>query len=452
LSRNNLEVENSFSIKRIFGGASIYSIGEVLTKASGFFLLPIYTRILTPYEYGIVGYLQVFLQLATILLAFGFQGAQTRFFYENRTDKGALGEFMFTINITSMIIGVVIFLPVSILGKIQGWTIGAQGIPMHPYMTVTFATILISIVRNNISGYYRMRQEYIKASILQVLTFFLTAGMTIFLVMTFEDGAYGKILGNLVGYLGVVLIFIVFYARNFVFKFSKASLSYAIGFGGPIVIHLLLSTIHNSIDRIMLEGYLSLESLGIYTIALSVSSAMQMFVTSFNQAYQPTYYQIMSSSTANAHITVVKTFKIWLLLITTITIGGIFLGGPFLTVFAGEKFAESSKILPFLLVSVYVGSFYYFFSSAIFYFKKTKLLPIITGSSAIINISLNFLLIPKLGMVGAAVATIISHGWISIFSFYWGNKLFHIKWPFRFILVSLTLVFVSLAMRIVPIF
>jgi O-antigen/teichoic acid export membrane protein len=121
-------------------------------------------------------------------------------------------------------------------------------------------------------------------------------------------------------------------------------------------------------------------------------------------------------------------------------------------VFAGEKFAESSKILPFLLVSVYVGSFYYFFSSAIFYFKKTKLLPIITGSSAIINISLNFLLIPKLGMVGAAVATIISHGWISIFSFYWGNKLFHIKWPFRFILVSLTLVFVSLAMRIVPIF
>src|SRR5690554_1698855 len=89
----------TYSVKKVLKGASMYSLGDVLVKASGFFLIPLYTRVLTPADYGIVGYLQVFSGFLVVVLGFGFYGAQTRYYYEHRDDELAIGRFMFTINI-----------------------------------------------------------------------------------------------------------------------------------------------------------------------------------------------------------------------------------------------------------------------------------------------------------------------------------------------------------------
>jgi O-antigen/teichoic acid export membrane protein len=157
----------------------------------------------------------------------------------------------------------------------------------------------------------------------------------------------------------------------------------------------------------------------------------------------------MDSGNNDIENKLIDTFKIWLLLITTATCIGILTSGPFLTFFAGKQFVEVRKIFPYLLVAFYAGSFYFFFSTPIFYFKKTKYLPIITGTSALINISLNFILIPKYGIYGASIATIISHVWISALGYIIGNKLFRIQWPFKEILTSI--IFVSVTLYIISI-
>ena len=130
-------------------------------------------------------------------------------------------------------------------------------------------------------------------------------------------------------------------------------------------------------------------------------------------------------------------------MLTLATCIGIVIGGPFLTIFAGSQFRDVSSIFLYLLLSVYAGSFYYFFSSPIFFYKKTHLLPLITGSSAIINIVMNLLLIPKYGINGAAIATIISHIWISAISYVVGNRLFKIKWPLKSIFIAVMCVLVT---------
>jgi O-antigen/teichoic acid export membrane protein len=193
----------------------------------------------------------------------------------------------------------------------------------------------------------------------------------------------------------------------------------------------------------MLEHYLPISELGIYTLGISVATVLQMFVTAFNQAYQPSYYELMESGGESREAHIVKTFKFWLIMLTLATCIGIVIGGPFLTIFAGSKFWQVSSIFPYLLLSVYAGSFYYFFSSPIFFYKKTHLLPLITGSSAGINIVVNLLLIPKYGINGAAIATIISHIWISVISYVMGNRLFKIKWPLRFILCLVACVLIT---------
>lgn len=433
-----------YSLRKVLKGASMYSLGDVLVKASGFFLIPIYTRILTPTDYGIVGYLQVFSQILIIVLGFGFHGAQTRYYYEHRVENEMVGKFMFTINSTTIVAFLVLVFPILLLGSLRGWTIGSENIPFYPYLTVALIAVILSVLNTNVTSSLRMKQNFLGATLVHVFTFLLTTSATIFLIVYLKQGAFGRIAGNALG-LAIIFLpcYIFLYARHFKFQFSKEALKYAVGFGFPIVIHLLMGTIHNSIDRLMLEHYLPISELGIYTLGISVATVLQMFVTAFNQAYQPSYYELMESGGESREDHIVKTFKFWLVMLTLATCIGIVIGGPFLTIFAGSQFREVSSIFPYLLLSVYAGSFYFFFSSPIFFYKKTHLLPLITGSSAIINIVLNLLLIPKYGINGAAIATIISHIWISAISYVMGNRLFKIKWPLKSIFIAVMCVLVT---------
>ncbi|KAF1082730.1 MAG: hypothetical protein GQF41_0497 [Candidatus Rifleibacterium amylolyticum] len=433
-----------FSLRRIFKGASIYAFGEVLVGASGFFLIPLYTRVLTPEDYGIMGYLQVFLQIATVIVAFGFHGAQTRYYYENVTDENAVGRFLFTINLVPLAAGFLLILPLSVAGYYGTWTFGSSNIPFSPFMILTLWTVILQVIANNATNYYKAKQNFFVAAILQVTRFLSITGFSLLFVLGYDMGALGRVSGLFVG----MALFLVFsfsvYARNFVWKPSLGALKYAAAFGAPIVIHLLSSTIHTAIDRVMLERYVSLADLGIYTLSMTVGHALGMFVSSFNQAFQPGYFQLMSSNRKDKELQIIRTFKLFLIIMTAISSIGIILGGPFLKVFAGPRFEATIWVFPWVILSVFMGSFYFFFVSPVFFFKKTKFLPLITGLSAVVNVFLNLLLIPEWGITGAAVATVISHVVQSLSSLWVGNSIYSMQWPYGLMAIAISIVCLSL--------
>jgi O-antigen/teichoic acid export membrane protein len=429
-----------FSLRKVFKGASIYGLGEILVKASGFFLIPIYTRVLTPADYGIVGYLQVFLQIATVIVAFGAHGAQTRYYYENSADAQMMGRFAFTINLVPVAVALCIGLPFALFGSIFNWTIGSANIPFYPYMVLTLWTVVLQVLANNAVSWYRARQQFTAAMVLQVARFLSITGFTLLLILGFELGALGRIGGMAAGMTVFVLLSFTGYTRHFVWRPSREALRYALAFGAPIVVHLLAANIHNAIDRIILERFVALDQLGIYTLSFTIGHTLNMFLTAFNQAYQPSYFQLMSSDRGDKEEQVIKTFKVWLVMITVVSSVGILLGGPFLRVFAGPRFVASIDVFPWMILAVFVGGFSLFFSSPIFYFKKTKVLPLKTGASAAVNIGLNLWLIPVWGIMGAAVATVISHVVSSVLSLIIGNRLYPMRWPYGWIVSSIAIV------------
>jgi len=426
----------NISLKKIFRGASIYSLGEVLVKASGFFLIPLYTRILSPTEYGIVGYLQVFMQVLVVIFGFGFNGSQTRFYFENINNIFKIGRFSFTINLFLLFIAIIIGIPISILGSYYDWKIGNSNISFNPYFLLIIWAVFSQIFSNNAVAFYRAKQNFIIASLLQLSRFIFINTFTVIFIIKYNMGALGQIAGILLGTLIFMIISFIGYSKIFIFKPSINYIKYSFSYGLPIVIHLLAGTIHNVIDRIILEKFVDLETVGIYTLGFTIGSALNIFIISFNQAYQPSYFKLMGSETVNKENSIIKIFKIWLRLITIISALGIIFGAPFLKIFAGKEFIETINIFPWIILAIYLGSFYYFFSSPIFYFKKTLFLPIITITSALINIVLNIILIPKLGMFGAAYSTIISHIVQSLLAYIIGNRLYKIIWPLKQILIS----------------
>lgn len=439
-SNNTNSIKKTLSLKSVFKGATIYSFGGVFVKCSGFFLLPIYTRVLSPHDYGIIGYLTVLISIATTILGFGFYGAQTRFYYENISGKNHFGKFAFTINIVPLIFSFLFILPLVIVGITNNWKFSDNKIPFYPYVLLAFGTVLMQVLSHNAVSFYRTKQKYIVTTMLQILQFLSITLFSILFIVKFQWGAIGRIAGTTVG-LFVILPFIFKnYISTFVWRLSFDGLKYAFSFGLPIVIHLLSNSMHNALDRIILERYISLSDLGIYTLAITIGNTFSIFISSFNQAYQPSYFDLMSSNVNDKDNKIIKIFSAWLFIITLAAVFLLLLGKPFIIIFAGKNFHNTITIFPWIVFGIYSGSFYFFFSSPIFYFKKTSFLPLITGTSAILNLFLNLIFIPFYGVLGAAATTIISHIIQSLLAFIIGNKFYKIKWPIFYILISFIIV------------
>jgi O-antigen/teichoic acid export membrane protein len=192
-------------------------------------------------------------------------------------------------------------------------------------------------------------------------------------------------------------------------SFGGKYLAFSLSFGVPIVIHLLSGVMHSSIDRAILADMVSVAELGLYTLGYQVGMVMAIVTTSVNKAWQPSYYEVMESNDPKKDHHIRRTYNLWLIVMSLICTLGILWGGDILKLITPQNFHGASVVIPYVLLGYFFHGLYYFAVSPIFFHKRTILLPIFTGAAAaLVNIGLNFLLIPYLGITGAALATTIS--------------------------------------------
>lgn len=403
-----VELFLTYSLRSVAKGSFLYASGQVLTKASAFLLIPLYTRFLTPDDYGVVGYMQFLLQILSTILMFGFYGAQTRFFYQHKNEPTTIGEYLFSINVWLAVVLVPGVVMVLFWGEsLYGW-IGPKDIPYHPFVPLIAWTILFQIVNQLVISFGVARKEYFRTTLLQLLLFALTTGFALFLVVVQELGAEGKIRAMLYGQAAFFLMAYPTYAKNFIYRIKWRYISFSLSFGVPIVIHLLSGVMHSSIDRAILAEMVPVSELGLYTLGYQVGLVMSIMTTSVNRAWQPSYYELMESDNIKKDHHIRRTFNLWMILMALMCTLGILWGGDVLQWITPSRFHGATRVIPFVLLGYFFHGLYFFAVSPIFFFKKTVLLPWFTGAAAGVNIGLNFILIPYWGITGAALATTIS--------------------------------------------
>jgi len=107
----------AYSFRSIVKGTTIYTAGQLLIKASGFILIPIYTRFLTTDDYGVIGIVSVVVAIMTAALSLGTRQAQTRFYYDHHDDKLRVGRLLFSINVLLMAVALSACVLLSAFGK-----------------------------------------------------------------------------------------------------------------------------------------------------------------------------------------------------------------------------------------------------------------------------------------------------------------------------------------------
>ena len=414
----------AYSLRSVFKGASIYTIGQVGTKAFGFFLIPVYTRFLTPADYGIVGYLQVMLQLMATVLMFGFYGAQTRYYYEFRDQAQKIGEFLFSINTYLLLILLILCSTLTVFGEHLYALLKVKDIPFYPYLPIVIWTAFFQIMSQMVISYYLATKQYKECALLQFLQFAFMVGMILFFVVYLKQGALGKVKGHLFGSALFFALFYIPYVKKFVFRFDIMYVKYALAFGVPIVFHLLAGVMHNSIDRVILEKYVSMDQLGIYSLGYQIGMVMNIIVASVNKAWQPNYFDLMSSDTHDKAYENRRMFALWMIGIGSICLIGMLWTTEFLILLTPKNFHAAAGVVPIIIMGYFFHGMYFFAVSPIFQFKKTKMLPFLTGAAALLNITLNLFLIPAFGIYGAAYATLISFAFQAVLVYIIGRRLF----------------------------
>lgn len=394
---------------KLVTNAGVYVLGNVLQKSVAFLLIPVYTRYLTPDDYGITGLGIALGSVLAIALGFGIFGSVARHYYDYRDSPVHLKQFITSSFLFVLVAAGVITLVLNYVGPVVWPMVTSGQVPFSPFIRVvllsSYAELLIQIPLS----LYRTQQRAMAFVIAQISTFTLTLSATILFVVVWRMGAYGQLLGYLVGYsvMAVVLTALLF-KEWWSLPLNWGYLGTSLAYGLPLVPHSLAGWAMASVDRLLLEPRVSLGELGLYNLGYQIGMAMSVLVYSVNQAWSPYYYDLMKRGREPGQ-RVRQVTDLYVVLLGGICLLGALFSQEIIAILAPARYLAAARYVPLILFSYLLNGYYFFASMPLFYHKKTQLIPIVTGASAALNIVLNLWWIPTWGALGSAWATLVSY-------------------------------------------
>ena len=415
----------AYSLRSIITGSSAYTAAHALTQATGFFLIPIYTRVLTTDDYGIISVLGVVVAIGTALLSMGVYAPQVRYYHEFRDEARRAGEFLFAINALVLGVGVSVSLLLTGFGEpLFRLLIRDEAVVFVPFVVISIWNALLGTVNQLVPSYLVATKQFFGGAALQVARFIITVSLIILFVVGRREGALGSIKGVLIGHVVAFVAFYWVYARHFVLRLRRADIRNILSMGLPVMVHGTALAVMVSVDKLILKAFLPLSSVGIYNLGHKFGLVMSVIVLSVNRAWMPNYYELMDHPAIDREAEIRRVFAVWLTVIGTLCVFGGAVSKDVVRIATGADYHGAWIVVPVILIAYFFQGIYFFVGGPIFFFKRTLYLPFITVCVAGVNIALNLLLIPRLGIMGAAASSAISFALLALVTYLVSRRLY----------------------------
>ncbi len=390
--------------------SGVYLSATFLVNAGGFLLIPILTRYLPAEEYGILGAVAVFGAVLQILTTLGLHGSVSRFYYDYRDDPARLPAYISSVLATLGAVGGGLLALLLLWGELLfGAVFGPTGPRFYPYglamAAITYGTALAAVPLT----LFRVRNQATRYATAELGRFLIGTSATLYLVVGRGQGALGRLLGECLAVFIVagVLVGLLARAGDLVRRFDTAALRASFAFGLPLVPHLLCQLVIGMADRILIGRLRSLEELGVFTVAASLASVMNVVVTSINSAHGPWLFD-MAKKRPDAQAIVARTATQYVGGVGLIALVGVLFSREIIALFLPITYRGVAGIVPLLVLGHFFHGLYYFLANILFYAKRTRVLVGITGGVAVASLAGNLALIPAAGASGAAWVFVLS--------------------------------------------
>lgn len=391
---------------KVIKNSFIFILTSILQGIIGFFLLPLYTAYLTPEQYGIVGVTNSISAFLSVIYMLSLNAAASRFYYEYKDAPNKIkllwGNIIIVIFFVSFFLTVVItifhhFLIDPFIDKIT----------FFPYIFIA----LISITLNPLYLIYQtslqVRQNALRFGLNYILFFILNVAITLFFVIVLHKGALGVLLSNMITNIIFFIYTLTVFLKDIKFTINVPMLKVSLKYSLPIIPHNLSGWMINLLNRIFINNISGTANVGLYNVGYLISSPLQMTTQGVNQAYVPWFYEQMKNGPIGQNL--IKTFiELGIIIYGFIGLSLSLFSQEILTLMTSKHYILAWEIIPFLSFGYVFDGIYFFMVAYIFYnTSKTKYLPLITFFSAVFNVVLNILLIPRYGILGSASVAFI---------------------------------------------
>ncbi len=425
----------STKIKRVIKNSFFYTLASMLQSMISFFLLPVYTRYLSPEDYAILALVMSFTGIASALITLQIHSGIPRFvvkFLGQKERSRIYFSSIFLLFFAILFFGCLI---INIFGDriIRVMFSHNSRLSYHPFFLIATWTMLPSLLISAGMALLQTLEKGAKFLLLTVLQVAINVGLSLYFVVSLKSGPLGILWAQLISAV-CALGFIVFFIRDWLMiivpRFSqdiKDSLRYSL----PIIPHILSMYIYMYSDRLILQRFVPLADIGIYSIADTFAYILLVIVNATTTAYSPHFLKLAQEDKLNAQVETRKFIQIWWWAIAIIFMAYLLICAYIVRFMTQPAFYPSIPLIPILSIAYIFRGLYCFAANGIFFMEHTKYIPIITISAAVANVLLNLLFIPRFGIYAAAWNTVVSYIITFILAYYFSKNYFPRIYPWK---------------------
>ena len=414
-------------LKELLRHSAVYGLGSIVARVLGVLLLPLYTRYLSPRDFGLIETLVALSAVLTALVAQAMKSAFFRFYFDSE-DQGrrllvvrTAFWYVAAASTLTLVAGVVFSQPIS-------WVL--FGTRSHDGLVIaSFIGLWAAMNYEQMTSLFRVEQRsnaYVVATLANVA---ITIAATILLVVVYEQGPLGVLVGNFTGTLIVYAALLVYNRRALGLQFDRSLYRAMNRFGLPLVPSAVALWLTNFSDRFFLVKLSDLHEVGLYSIGVRLASAIVLLLTAFRLAWPAFAYSIDDDREAGRTYSFVLTYVVYVCCWLALGLG--LLAPWLLKLITTPPFYPAEDVVAPLAFGVAAFGAYVVVQIGTGRSRQTRTNWLVTGLAAAVNVVLNLVLIPPYGRMGAAIATVAAYTLLFILMAWRAQAVFWVPYQWR---------------------
>lgn len=411
------------SENKLVSTSFIYLVFSISTQVLNMLLIPLYTRNLSVEQFGQYSIVSSYQNLLSIFITIGvFSGL--RRFYNECDDKNQLKNTALSFSLIWGMLCIAIGAVASpFLGSLAfgGDKLGGR------YINYIIANSVLMCLVSIYTSYFAMQFKALKASIFDALKIILLIiASAYFLCVKKNDGVVDILRANLISNMLIAGFLIIGDLKNIRICLIRQQLKQMLSYGMGLLPGQVSAWVLTLIDRYFLKAMTGLSTVGIYSMAYKIGMLIYpVFIAPFSDAFTPFKYKVYKEQGGKDRM--IKVFNYYNFIGWLCILGVSLFSSAAISILSTPLYWEGFKVVPLIAFSYYLWGMGQFYGLGLHIANKMLLNSLISTVAAVTNVIANFILIPRYGMYGAAVSTIISYVIANIMFFHAGKKYYDFK-------------------------
>lgn len=419
-------------LKELTKDTAIYGVSTMVGRFLNFILVPFYTNIFSPADYGVIQLIYAYIALMNIIYIYGMDSAYLKFasVKEVGDEKDNFSTPYISILISSLVISILILFNQQSISN-------AIGLPDEYSYLLILAAALIFFDVNGVIPFLKLRLER-KAKLFtlyKIINICTNIAFNIYFILVLGWGIEAIIVSNVAASAVSLLLLSTTIISNFRFKFHYHLFKRLLKFGFPYLPAGISVIMVQVVDVPILEQLTDFDTVGVYKANYKLGIFMMLFVSMFQYAWQPFFLNNAKDPEAKEMFSKVLTYftltgsiicvvlSLFIADLAKIQIAGYSL--------IGSGYWDGLYIVPIILFAYLMNGMYVIFSAGIYIEEKSNYVPLIAGAGALVNIGTNFILIPQVGIAGAALATLFSYFVMALGYYFVTQKFYKVNYELK---------------------